>query len=717
MVCIVVAVALLSYAGIRISRFGAGMSISNTVLMFIVININLLLLILLFFLVVRNIVKLLYERRRRIMGSGLRSKLVMAFVGLSLVPTSVLFVLSIQFITTSIEFWFSAPVEQSLENSLFVGRELYRHLESENRFSLERIAGDIQEGGLLAPDARDELLRCVTEARETHNLDALEIYGTNAARMTLSTNPELGQSSVPPLSPDDLQQELPPGRVWTLTSWGPGGELVRTVATVPFAAQSDEVEGFVAVTTLITPVLTAKMDSISKGFEQYQQIKMLKNPIRLSHYVTLSIAALLIVFCAIWFGFYLAKSITVPIQELAKATRKVAEGDLGFTIAKTANDEMGSLVDAFNKMTRDLLMSREQLQLSAHRLAEQNLEIEKRRKYMEVVLRNVSTGVISLDATGIVTSFNKSAEKMLDVRSEAVVYKSYKRLLQGEYLRMASEIIEDTLNAPASSLRVPLRVTIGNRPKSFLVQVTALQDDAGNHMGMLAVLDDLTELEKAQRLATWREVARRIAHEVKNPLTPIRLSAQRLRRKFEDKMGDPVFEECTRTIIDQVDLIRNLVNEFSAFARFPAPHPVPSDLVPLIEETLGPYREAHRQIVFEFEPPRDLPRLLLDPQQMKRAMANIINNAVAAIEGPGRICVVVTHDAILKMVRIEVADSGKGISPEDKLRLFEPYFSTKKAGMGLGLSIVNTIVAQHNGLIRVQENQPSGAKFIMEFPV
>ena len=236
-------------------------------------------------------------------------------------------------------------------------------------------------------------------------------------------------------------------------------------------------------------------------------------------------------------------------------------------------------------------------------------------------------------------------------------------------------------------------------------------------MGIVMVFDDLTELEKGQRMAAWREVARRIAHEVKNPLTPITLSAQRLKRKYSKQLGEPVFEECTQTIIDHVDLIRNLVNECSSFARFPSANPKPCELIPTIEETIALYREGHPTIKFEIQNTGDIPSLKLDRQQMKQALINLIDNAIGAIKGKGAIFFDVTHDPILKRIRIEVADDGPGISNEDKTRLFEPNFSTKKTGMGLGLTIVSTIIADHNGVISVQDNIPHGAKFVIELPV
>jgi two-component system nitrogen regulation sensor histidine kinase NtrY len=404
-------------------------------------------------------------------------------------------------------------------------------------------------------------------------------------------------------------------------------------------------------------------------------------------------------FCAIWFGFYLAKSITIPLMRLAEGTRRVAEGDLSFNIDQVADDEIGSLVNSFNKMTRDLRVGREQLELSARMLHEQNDEIEEQRQYMEIVLKNVSAGVISLNKGGFITTINKSAEKMLSIKSEEILTKSYKTLLKGELLDLAEDIMEKITLARSKGIALPQKLTIDGRPRSFLVHLNALRDDLDRHMGIVLVIDDLTELEKAQRMIAWREVARRIAHEVKNPLTPISLSAQRLKRKYSERVDDQIFDECTRTIIDHVDLIRNIVNEFSTFARFPGANPQPCELPPIIEETVALYREGHTNINFKINISGNIPRLNLDRQQIKQAMINLVDNAIASItpvEAEGDITISLAHDSILNLVRLEVADTGAGISDKEKTRLFEPYFSTKKTGMGLGLTIVSTIIADHD---------------------
>jgi len=717
-VIIIVAVAVITLVENRVINFGADIPVSNTILMFILININMLLLILLIFLVFRNLVKLLYARRRKVMGARLRSRLVMAFVALSLLPTIILFFFSINFITNSIEFWFNVPVEQALEKSLLVGQQFYRENEVRQRFFLERISYQLQRKAMTEPERLKELNHYLQVVLREFDIDAVEVYSANYNRLTYALGKDLENFFMEAAPPGAFVKDAGEKDVRTLTETLSDGELLRTIGTVPFGVAPETATAHVVLGLFIPPDLAENLESISRGIDEYQQIKLLKKPIQITYYITLSIVALLVIFCAVWFGFYLAKTITIPIMELAAGTRRVAEGDLTVSIdSNAADDEIGSLVDAFNKMTRDLRSGRQMLELSARKLTEQNQEIEARRQYMEIVLNNVSAGVITLDADGIITTFNKSAERMLSLQAGNILDKHYGELLITDHLQFVEDIMDRVTAVRDKTLEIPLRVTVNRQPRTFLVYVNALKDEKGSPMGIVMVFDDLTELEKAQRMAAWREVARRIAHEVKNPLTPISLSAQRLKRRYSERINEPVFDECTRMIIDHVELIRNLVNEFSTFARFPTADPKPCQLSPIIEETVSLYREGHPDIVFNVRIGEDIPQMNLDRQQFKQAMINLVDNALAAVRNQGHIAITAAYDSILKLVRLEVADDGTGIADSDKIRLFEPNFSTKKAGMGLGLTIVNSIVTDHNGMIRVQDNLPKGAKFVIELPV
>lgn len=716
---VVVLVSVISLYTVKTMRFASDTPMSNMVLMFILLNIDMLLIFLLIFLVFRNLVKLLIERRRKVEGTRLRTKLVAAFITLTLLPATVLFFFAVNFITSSMEFWFKIPIDQALQNSLAVGRNIYRMVEENNIFFLDKTAYQIARRDLLVPENAEELADYIQIAQREFNLDIVEVY--NAAGTTLlasSLAEKLSGKTFAPVAADALLRgETLDANTWSMSENISTGEVVRNIAAIPLGAKGNAIQGFVVISVLIPPNLSQSLTSISKGFEEYQQTKLLKQPVRLTYYITMTIVSLLVVFCAVWFGMYLSKTITIPIMELAEGTRRVSEGDLTHNITVEADDEIKTLVNSFNKMTRDLRYNRVELELYAKKLFDQNIEIEARRRYMEIVLNNVSAGVISLNASGLVSTINRAAEKMLDIEASEIIKKSYLNILKSQHKDLGEEIYDRFWNKREESLTRSITMTIAGKRKSFIVNFNALKDDAGEQIGLVMVFDDMTELEKAQRMAAWREVARRIAHEVKNPLTPISLSAQRLWRKYKDKIVDPVFEECTKTIIDHTELIRNLVNEFSTFAKFPTANPQPNELAPIIHETVALFREGHPNITFNIDIADHIPILNLDRQQLKQTLINLIDNAIAAIRTEGAISIGLSHDAAEKKVKLVVADTGIGISDLEKPYLFEPDFTTKKTGMGLGLAIVSTIISDHKGKIYAQDNEPHGARFIIELPV
>ncbi len=715
---VLVLVILLTTLTLRPMLTSTQISISNMMLMFILMNINMLLLILLIFLVFRNAVKLFYERRRRIPGTRLRTKLIAAFVSLSLLPASVLFLFSLHFITTSIEFWFHVPIEKALEDSLSVGRNMYTHVEDNNRFFLDKAAYQIDNRKLLNPGNAVNLGNYVQIVQREFNLNSVEVYSPDARRIAMSTNRGLPEGAFEPLGAEKLTIGINrEGNTWAASELLPEGELVRNISAIPFGAKGDNVDGFIVIGELLPAEMAEHLNSIARGIGEYQQIKMLKQPIRYTYYLSLTIVALLVMFCAIWFGMYLSKSITIPIMELAEGTRRVAEGDLSHKINVVADDEMKSLVDSFNKMTRDLRFNRREIEYSTRKLFEQNVEIEERRRYMEIVINNVSTGVISFDAHGLVTTVNASAERMLKIKADNALKKSYRHLLKDQDPKLAEKISARIESHREESFSESFNLIIDGQRKTFKANFNTLEDENGRMIGTVMVFDDLTELEKAQRMAAWREVAKRIAHEVKNPLTPISLSAQRLKRKYQGVIDDPVFTECTQTIIDHTDMIRNLVNEFSSFARFPAANPALCSLSEIINESVALYREGHGHVAFDVRIADDIPELNLDRQQIKQVMINLIDNALAAIKNTGSISIDARGDDSGEKVVICVADTGSGIKASDKPYLFEPDYTTKKSGMGLGLAIASTIIGDHNGRIYAEDNIPHGAKFIIELPL
>jgi two-component system nitrogen regulation sensor histidine kinase NtrY len=463
------------------------------------------------------------------------------------------------------------------------------------------------------------------------------------------------------------------------------------------------------------------MKEITASYHEFRQLKILKNPIRTGYIITLFLITVVIVFFAYWMGVYLANSMTRPIQELVEATRAVADGNLDAHIETYSRDEIGMLVQSFNRMTDDLRSKQQALNMSNEELSRINQEIEQRRRYMEIVLRNVAAGVISVDRDGVITTINTSAENLLTISTGSVIGKNFRDILQEAHLDIVKESLKDLVIAKQDTIHRQITLDVRGTRLSLHLHLTMLRDESGVFMGTVLVLDDLTQVMKAQRMAAWREVARRIAHEIKNPLTPIQLSAQRLRKRYLSRFGDDekVFDECTEMIIKSVDELKNLVNEFSNFARMPAIQPELNDLNGIIREALTLYQEAHREVTFNFTPDNNLPQLKIDRDQIKRVLINLLENAVAAMEEKGTIEISSHYDPELKMADFRIADDGPGIPPEDRSRLFEPYFSTKKTGTGtgLGLAIVNSVITDHGGFVRVKDQLPHGACFVVELPV
>jgi two-component system nitrogen regulation sensor histidine kinase NtrY len=340
----------------------------------------------------------------------------------------------------------------------------------------------------------------------------------------------------------------------------------------------------------------------------------------------------------------------------------------------------------------------------------------RRGKFVETVLANITAGVIAVDPAGKITSWNKAAEQMLGVNGSAVLGKNYREAFESEPLAVMRGLIDSLKDR--KSIETEMQIQLPDHLLTLFVTAATLRGDENDSLGVMIFLEDITQIQKVQRMEAWREVARRIAHEIKNPLTPIQLSAERLRKRYAKLLqGDgAILDKCTTTIIQQVVELKNLVNEFSQFARLPAAQPAPNDLNLIVHESLFHFKEGHNHIQFEFRQ-GVLPALELDREQIKRVIINLLDNAVAAVGSGGEIQISTDYDHSRGTAYLEVADDGCGLAPETKVRIFEPGFTTKKQGAGLGLTIVNQIVEDHRGYIRVRPNEPRGTRFVIEFPV
>ncbi len=692
--------------------------VSGNVLVFTLININVILLLLMVFLVFRNLVRLVFEQRQISLGKSLRTRLVISFVSLSLIPTILLFFVALQFVSTSMDYWFNSNVEASLDESLKVAQDIYQENRDRTMETGNSIAEQLVSDRLLERDPQSIrlLLQDLLTARY---LDGITLFSEQRQMIAEVTSNNINLQRLPDIPTELFRLTQAGEKNQTAIQPVATGEIVRSVTPVFFKEKQTSLPYLLVTTLFIPEEQLQRMTVISKGIEGYRQLMLLKNPLKTSLLVMLLIVTLLIIFSAVWFGFYIAQGLTGPIGSLARATRRVAEGELDFVLEKQSDDEMGLLVDSFNQMTSDLQASKKQLEAVNVALRQSNIELDERRHYIETILQNVPAGVISFDAEGKVTSINKFAEDLLHIDKDNYLHQDFRTTLMPNHVVIVERFLQELEESGKPTIQRPLRLSLGRETFSLLVNITKLYDEAATPLGTILVFDNLTQLEKAQRIAAWREVARRIAHEVKNPLTPIQLSAQRLRKKYLYTLetDKEVFDLCTQTIINQVEELKRLVSEFSSFARMPVVQKTPNDLVEMVREILVFYEESHSYITFRHITEQDIPRFNFDLKQMKRVLINLLENSIAVLHEGGVIEIVLSHDSEKQVVYMAVKDNGPGVVDEDKLRLFEPYFSTKKSGTGLGLAIASTVVADHGGQIRVTDNRPSGAIFTVELPM
>ena len=625
---------------------------------FLSVNIILYLLLLIIF-VIRNLITLYYEKKQKVMGSRFRTKLVVAFVGLTFIPSILLFILSNQLINNTIDNWLSIEVQRPINDSMDIARTFYlkerknvqdyANLLASNKMPISRDRGNFKTFLLKQPDGSD----LVKEAFK-------------------------GISNTAIIPRDD-------------------GDIIRAVSPV---RDENGISAVVAVETTIPIDLVNKMESIKKAYNEYQQIAALQGPVKFIYFLILTVTTLLIIFLALWAALRIAKGITVPIRSLAETTKTVAEGDLDVRIDLKRDDEIGMLINSFNKMVRDLKEGR--------------LSIQKALLSMEAIIENINTGVILLERSGRIKTINNAACSMLNLNRTDILGKSHREILEKVKSNELNSMISHLGEKDFKAAKQEVHANIEGRLVNLRVYMTAIKDTHGNFMGILVVFDDLTEIIKAQRALAWQEVARRLAHEIKNPLTPIKLSTERLVKKWDEKSQDfeEVLKRATTTIIKEVDSLKCLVDEFSRFGKMPKINLAPSDIKTIIEEVVNLYNDLKDvRIITSFN---DIPEIEVDREQIKRALINLIDNAIQA--KTERIWLNTSYDPSLELVRMEVIDEGTGIKNEDKDNLFLPYFSTKKEGTGLGLAIVDSIISKHRGYIRVKDNEPKGTQFIIELP-
>lgn len=693
--------------------------IANNIAVLVVFNIILILLYVLLLLITRNLVKLHNERKSKILGSKFQTKLIVAFLILALFPSILLFIVASKLFSFSVGHWFSLQVEQSLSQSMQVAREYYSHLEKGGLHSAKTLDGYITQNKLYLHENRETLEELVADKVQEYGLAGIIVYDNKFQVVTSKTEATLPQIYVIQNYADLIKKSVDGEGVSEIRHSDKGDLMVVAVPLSQTIDNKISIWGYIVTLSHIPRSITLKIDSIRNTYEDYKKQKLLKLPVSANYYITFLLVTLLILFSAIWLGFYMARGITIPIQQLAEGTRRIAGGDLNFRINIDASDEIGLLVNSFNTMTTELGENRQKIQYANEDLKSINIELERRRHYIETILENIGAGVISIDKRGCVTTLNKAAKRILHIEQRDHMGASYRNIFDQSFHEPIRNTMRKMINEQRDYFEEQIEVMVGENHLTLLVNIRVLLDAGKKYLGIVILFEDLTQMIKAQKIAAWKEVAQGIAHEIRNPLTPIQLNTQRLRKKFYENKDDfaRVFEESIRIIAQEVESMKDLLNEFLRFARMPTPNLRPALLHQIVDDVANLYSSHDKNITIKKNYDPNIAYLRIDEEQIRRVFINLFVNAVDAIGENGIIEISTRLNTQSKRVKIDFSDNGIGIASTDRDKLFLPYFTTKKRGTGLGLAIVHRIIADHNGTIQVRDNYPKGTVFVIELPL
>jgi len=669
---------------------------------------------------IRHLVRLIVERKRGILGARLRAKLVFFFLALLLLPALVLFYGSAHVIKESVEAVLRTPLEDLTQRSGAIVQEWRDYLQTQALDLARSVARDVEDeryGQAGSNASIEELLGRWQLQEEPAHIRIASVDRIVAEVETPSVAVDSVQrDELESLFETLVRQVTESGQEEAHIDYLGDGLLAHAAVPVGGARLGAEGERFaVSVGIVVPPRLAGNLEDIDRAARIYRQFRVQRRDLVRLYLTLTGLVFLTTMFVATWMGFYVARRITRPIQELADATREVAAGNLEVRVETDIGDELGMLVEAFNDMAAELQENREVITRSTADLRRSNRALDERRRYIETLLANLSTAVVSLDPEGRVTTANPAVAEILGVQLH--VGDDAQRQLRDHGLHPLADLLQREQRRKGEGIRKDLTLDRAGATLSVAVQISPLRGGSGEHLGTLVMVEDLTELMRAQRVAAWREVARRIAHEIKNPLTPIQLWAQRLRKKFAEGAEDldQVVPEATASIEREVAALKQLVDEFSLFARLPEIKPRTVDLGGVVDSVLALYKGLPEiQWVITVGP--GLKQVRLDPDQLRRVLINLIDNAIAVMNRRGRICIAASKNDDDRTLRIEVSDTGPGIDPAERDKMFSPYFSTKKRGTGLGLAIVHKVVTDHEGTIRVESNEPTGARFVIELP-
>jgi len=672
-----------------------------------------LLFVALTFVLFRNLLKLFAERRMGVLGSKFRTRMVAGALLLSFVPVVVMYWFAYGLMNRSIERWFSTPAEEVRSDIHAMGSMLTNYATQNARSEAQVIAAS-------APAQRAFTDREFSELAKQFRLHEPALQGGFALAVQDGNQ---AASFNAPGSWALLRSKLPladaaAGRVSQFT-WN---NTDYTLGTAPVGKA-----GTIVVAIPLPAELAQTLKQVEAGQQRYYDLARERRRVRSVYMGYLLLLTMIVLFVTTWLALFLSKLVTRPLAALAEATQEISRGRLDYRVEISGADEIGDLVRSFNRMAEELEASRRQIEASSRDATEANTELDRRRRQMETILESIPTGVLSLDAARRVTHANQALLRMFhpeaphDAVPQIILGSPLADVFPPEVLEDLDPLLRraDRMGMAAAQMEMPAQRASLN----VAITVATLRHQ-GEKSGYVIVFEDLSDLLKAQKQAAWREVARRVAHEIKNPLTPIALSAERIRRHLEratpaDPASLEVVRSCAETIASAAETVRRLVDEFSTLARFPASKPQPADINDVIENALSMFNGRLDGISLHKSLTPDLPRVMADAESIKRAVANLVDNAADALQDSLvreieiSTALVASRDA----VEISVADTGHGVTHELKEKLFLPYFSTKRRGTGLGLAIVSRIIEDHHGSIRVEENQPVGARFVVELPV
>jgi two-component system nitrogen regulation sensor histidine kinase NtrY len=640
---------------------------TTRILLFALLTLNVLALLTLMFFVGKNLLRLYMEKRHKVLGYRFRTKLMAIFVVLTLIPSAFLFVSASGLATNYINRIFSPQMKAPFNKSVELARAFY-DLERERALQAARqVAGG--KGALFPWMTMHRYVKLPEDATDTIR----DAFNGHEGTEVISIN---------------------------------SGEIIR--AAVPGSVKG--VRDVVVVETVLPRHLAEKSERLKELHEDYIKLESFREPLRLNYILTLGFLTLMMVFAGLWVSLRISRGITIPIQSLAMATEQVAAGDLNVQVTVKSEDEIGMLIDSFNQMVKQLKDSNDSL-AEAYRVS------DRRRLYLQNILENINSGVLFLGGGGEILTINKAACAILHTQQDEYIGKDYRKFIAALQSEDLNRMVQEMEGKEIREIKKEVKVNLQGRTAIVRIYICGIRESyTAKSLGMLVVFDDLTDIIKAQKVTAWQEVARRLAHEIKNPLTPIKLSTERLIKKWHQKDEDfgAVFEKSTKTIISEVESLRKLVDVFSRYGKMPEVNRAPAHLPELLDSVIGLFK-GFKDIEIILAMQEGIPVISLDSEQFKRVFVNIIDNAITAMTGKGTITIAVRSDHG-GTITIDIADNGPGIRDDVKEKLFLPYFSGRKGGTGLGLAIADKIVADHGGRILVRDNAPRGSIFTIEIP-